>query len=167
MLEEKIEVGKKAARKNGPKKWPKVVYPYELRLKAVKLNLEKGISRDVISRELGVGESSVSNWIKAYREEGEEGLRNKPPGARPGQRKLPDPVTARIVELKKQEPSWGVKRIAQVLRRMFWLPGSPETVRTRLHEAGLMNQERAPGRRNLTRPRFFERATPNQSKRHM
>jgi transposase InsO family protein len=45
---------------------------------------------------------------------------------------------------------------------MFWLPGSPETVRTRLHEAGLMNQERAKGRRNLTRPRFFERATPNQ-----
>jgi transposase len=162
MMEEKIEVGKTVPRKNGPKKRAKVTYPYELRLKAVKLNLEKGISRDVISRELGVGESSVSNWIKAYREEGEGGLRNKPFGARPGQKKLPEPVTARIVELKKAEPTWGVKRIAQVLRRMFWLPGSPETVRTRLHEAGLMNQERAKGRRNLTRPRFFERATPNQ-----
>jgi len=161
-MEEKIEVGQKKARKTSPKKRTKVVYPYELRLKAVKLHLEKGISRDVISRELGAGESSVSNWIKAYREEGEEGLRNKPPGARPGKKKLAEPVTARIVELKKAEPNWGVKRIAQVLRRMFWLPGSPETVRTRLHEAGLMNNERAKGRRNLTRPRFFERATPNQ-----
>ena len=161
-MEEKIEVGKKSPRKSSPKKWTKVVYPYELRLKAVKLHIEKGIGRDVISRELGVGESSVSNWIKAYRKEGEDGLRNKPPGARPGKKKLGEPVTARIVELKKAEPSWGVKRIAQVLRRMFWLPGSPETVRTRLHEAGLMNNERAKGRRNLTRPRFFERATPNQ-----
>jgi transposase InsO family protein len=161
-MEEKIEVGKKSVRKTGPKKRVRLVYPYELRLKAVKLHLDKGIGRDVISRELGVGESSVSNWVKAYRQKGEEGLRTRPPGAPPGQKKLPEPVTARIVELKKAEPSWGVKRIAQVLRRMFWLPGSPETVRTRLHEAGLMNQERAKGRRNLTRPRFFERATPNQ-----
>jgi transposase len=161
-MEEKIEVGKKSARKSGAKKRVKVVYPHELRLKAVKLHLDKGIGRDVISRELGVGESSVSNWVKAYRQKGEEGLRTQPPGAPPGQRKLPEPVTDRILELKKAEPTWGVKRIAQVLRRMFWLPGSPETVRTRLHEAGLMNQERAKGRRNLTRPRFFERATPNQ-----
>jgi transposase len=162
MMEEKIEVGQKKSCKKGPKSKTKMVYPYELRLKAVKLHLDKGMSREVISRELGVGESSVSNWVKAYREKGEDGLRNQPPGARPGQKKLPEPVTARMVELKKAEPSWGVKRIAQVLRRMFWLPGSPETVRTRLHEAGLMNQERAKGRRNLTRPRFFERATPNQ-----
>ena len=161
-MEEKIEVGQKKARKNSCKKRTKLVYPYELRLKAVKLHLEKGISRDVISRELGVGESSVSNWVKAYREKGEDGLRAQARGPRPGQNKLGEPVTARILELKKAEPSWGVKRIAQVLRRMFWLPGSPETVRTRLHEAGLMNNERAKGRRNLTRPRFFERASPNQ-----
>ena len=161
-MEEKIEVGKKVPRKNSPKGRTRVVYPYELRLKAVKLNLEEGISREVISRELGVGQCSVTNWVMAYRKKGEDGLRTKPPGAPRGQKKLPEPVTARIVELKKAEPSWGVKRIAQVLRRMFWLPGSPETVRTRLHEAGLMNNERAKGRRNLTRPRFFERATPNQ-----
>jgi transposase InsO family protein len=162
MMEEKIEVGKKVPHKRGLKKGTKVVYPYELRLKAVKLHLEQGISREVISRELGVGGSSVSVWLRAYRQQGEEGLRTRPRGVRPGQKKLPEPVTARILELKKAEPSWGVKRIAQVLRRMFWLPGSPETVRTRLHEAGLMNHERAKGRRNLTRPRFFERATPNQ-----
>jgi transposase len=129
MMEEKIEVGKKVSRKNGPKSRTKVVYPYELRLKAEKLNLEEGISREMISRELGVGRCSVTNWVMAYRKKGEEGLRTKPPGAARGQKKLPEPATARIVELKKAEPSWGVKRIAQVLRRMFWLPGRPETVR--------------------------------------
>jgi transposase InsO family protein len=162
MMEEKIEVGKKAPGKRRSKNRGKVVYPYELRLKAVKLNLEEGIGQGVISRELGASESSISVWVRLYRKEGEEGLRNKPPGGPRGKKKLPEPVTARILGLKRAEPSWGVKRIAQVLRRMFWLPGSAETVRRRLHEAGLMNQERAKGRRNLTRPRFFERATPNQ-----
>ena len=85
-MEEKIEVGQKKARKNSPKKRTKLVYPYELRLKAVKLHLEDGISREVIGRELGASESSVSNWVKVYRQQGEDGLRNKPAGARPGQR---------------------------------------------------------------------------------
>ena len=48
------------------------MYPYELRLKrlkrlkAVTLHLEDGISREVIGRELGVGESTVSIWLRAY-----------------------------------------------------------------------------------------------------
>ena len=60
-MEEKIEVGKRAPRKNSPKSRTRVVYAYELRLKAVKLHLDEGISR-----ELGVGQASVSNWVKVY-----------------------------------------------------------------------------------------------------
>lgn len=51
---------------------------------------------------------------------------------------------------------------SQVLRRVFFLPASPETVRQRLHEAELMPETTPPKKRNLVRPRFFERATPNQ-----
>jgi len=160
-MEDNIEVEKRAPRK-GPVKKPKKIYPFEFRLKAVKLRVEQGIGHEVVARELGVCTSTVSKWLAIYKKEGAEGLRDKAFGGPKEKKKLPEPVTARIVELKKAEPTWGVKRIAQVLQRMFWLPGSPETVRTRLHEAGLMNQKRAKGRRNLTRPRFFERATPNQ-----
>ena len=49
-----------------------------------------------------------------------------------------------------------------MLRRCFFLPASPETVRQRLHAAELMTERPARKERNLTRPRFFERATPNQ-----
>src|ERR1700677_711140 len=169
MMEEKIEVGKKTAKtagrdgvKKGKQGRRRGSYGYELRLKAVKLHLEEGVSREVICREMDVPRTTLLVWLEAYRQEGAEGLRPQTPGSPAGQKRLPEPVTAKIVELKTAEPSWGVKRIAQVLRRMFWLPGSAETVRGRLHEAGLMNQERPKGRRNLTRPRFFERATPNQ-----
>jgi transposase InsO family protein len=71
-------------------------------------------------------------------------------------------VTEKILELKKANRWWGIKRIAQVLRRVFFMQASAETVRTRLHEANLMDIKRPKVRRNLSRPRFFERATPNQ-----
>jgi transposase InsO family protein len=71
-------------------------------------------------------------------------------------------VTEKILELKRENHWWGIKRIAQVLRRVFFMQASPETVRARLHDAGLMKEKRPKARRNLSRPRFFERATPNQ-----
>jgi transposase InsO family protein len=64
--------------------------------------------------------------------------------------------------LKKENPTFGIKRISQVLRRCFFLPASPYTVRQRLHDAELMTEGSPRKKRNLTRPRFFERATPNQ-----
>jgi transposase InsO family protein len=70
-------------------------------------------------------------------------------------------VRSKILELKKEEPSRGIKRISQLLKRVFFLPGSPETVRKTLKEHGLIEPPPKP-RRNLVRPRFFERATPNQ-----
>ena len=75
---------------------------------------------------------------------------------------MPAPITEKIVELKQQNPTFGIKRISQVLRRVFFLPASPETVRQRLHAAELMSEPTPAKRRNMVRPRFFERATPNQ-----
>jgi transposase InsO family protein len=100
-----------------------------------------------------------------YRKHGEPGLRGTPPpgGGGGGPRKLPAPVVEKILDLKRENPWWGIKRISQVLRRMFLLQASAETVRKNLHQAQLMEGgSRRNSRRNMTRPRFFERATPNQ-----
>jgi transposase InsO family protein len=164
-MQEKQEVEKKMPRSGGKTNKRTVRYTYEFKLRAVKLHLEEGFTQDLVCQEMGMGKSTYCGWIKTYRERGEEGLRFLlPPGGGGSKERirLPGPVTDKIIELKRQNPWWGIKRIAQVLRRMFLLQASPETVRTRLHEAGLMNQQRAKARRNLTRPRFFERATPNQ-----
>ena len=136
-------------------------YPFELKLKAVKLYLEEGFSGRLITEETGVSQQALSGWIQQYQQFGEEGLKaHTSPSLR--QAKLPGAVTAKILELKKQNPSFGVKRISQWLRRVFFLRASPQTVRAKLHDAGLMTQKPPPKKRNLTRPRFFERATPNQ-----
>ena len=164
-MQDKQQVEKKAPRSGRRKVKKRERYAPEFRLKAVKLHLEEGFTQGLVCREMGMCISTFLNWLKVYRERGEEGLRSLPPPGGGGGRerpRLPIPVSEKILELKRQNPWWGIKRIAQVLRRMFFLQASPETVRTRLHEAGLMNQQRPKARRNLTRPRFFERATPNQ-----
>jgi transposase InsO family protein len=130
------------------------------KLKAIRLHLEEGFSLALVGQELNVSKSSLGLWLEAYRLGGEAGLQPGKPG--PRKPRLPAPITDKIIEIKQQNPAFGIKRISQLLRRWFFLPASPETVRQRLHEAELMAEGSPRRRRNLTRPRFFERATPNQ-----
>jgi transposase InsO family protein len=136
-------------------------YPAELKFKAVKMFLEEGFNGTLIAQQLGISAQSLSNWARVYRELGEEGLRQCSIHTM-HKFKLPPPVAEKIVELKKENPSFGIKRISHWLRRCFLMQASPETVRQHLHQAGLIEPRRTPKTRNLTRPRFFERATPNQ-----
>jgi transposase InsO family protein len=158
MTEEKQENGTKSEeaprRRAGSQR-----YSVEQKLRAVRLYLEEGYPMDLVLKETGIGSSSLGTWLRQYRKEGEAGLRRKA-APRPG-RRLPAAVTEKIVEVKRAHAQFGVKRIAEVLRRWFLLGVSPETVRRRLRDAGLQSprEKRA---RNLSRPRFFERATPNQ-----
>lgn len=135
-------------------------FPLDFKLRAVKMHLEEGFSYALITEELDVSDQTVMRWVARYRRFGEVGLHDLKTG--PGQPHLPDPVRDKIIELKKAEPTFGIKRISQLLRRWFFLPASPETVRRHLHAAELMPESSPPKKRNLTRPRFFERATPNQ-----
>lgn len=145
-----------------PKSPPGHRYPFDLKLRAVKLYLEEGFTQSAITEELGLGVHTVAHWVHRYELYGEEGLKNRPvqPGQRPAQ--LPAAVAQKILDVKRDNPSFGVKRISQWLRRVFFLQASAETVRQKLHEAQLMSPPPRRRQRNMTRPRFFERATPNQ-----
>ncbi len=132
------------------------------KLKVVKLHLEEGIPQSIVASECNISTSSVYRWVKLYEELGESGLYR---GKRNlvSQKKLPQSVTEKIIETKKNNPEYGVKRISNFLRRVFFLPGSHETVRKTLHEEKLMSPPTKKKRqKNITRPRFFERSTPNQ-----
>jgi transposase InsO family protein len=139
-------------------------YAYEFRLRAVNLYLEEGYPTKVLCEELGIGHSTLNKWIKRYREEGEAGLMDRQaiPAKNPSRRINPA-IRKKAVELKRQDPQRGVRRIAQVLKRHHLMKVSPETVRKTLQEAGLNDPpvKRKP-KRNPQKPRFFERSTPNQ-----
>jgi len=130
------------------------------KLRAVRLHLEEGFSYTLVAEECHVNKSSLQRWVDQYRLAGEAGLQPAPQNARPP--KLPPAIREQILALKQEHPAFGIQRISQWLRRWFLLPASPETVRRHLHDAGLMTEAPAPKKRNMVRPRFFERATPNQ-----
>src|SRR4030042_6295263 len=116
-------------------------YGFELKLRCVKLRLEEGLPVSLLSKEAGVSKDVVYRWVKAYQERGEAGLRNQ--GVSLGsRRKLPGPVRAKIVEIKKREPFFGVQRISHLLKRGFFLRVSPETVRRAVQEESLLVSSR-------------------------
>jgi transposase InsO family protein len=134
-------------------------YGADFKLQIVKKHLEESVPVSVICQECGVSSESVGRWVRAYRSEGEVGLFKNRNG---NGRSLPIPVRQKIVELKEANPPFGIKRISQLLKRVFFLSASPETVRKTLHDSSLMTAPPKKRQRNMTRPRFFERSTPNQ-----
>lgn len=77
-----------------------------------------------LPRETGVSPNSITNWVEAYQAHGEAGLQNRPRASK-AKTAQSTPVAAKIVELKRDNPNFGVKRISQFLRRMFFLEASP------------------------------------------
>src|SRR2546426_1252693 len=145
-------------RRGGPPK-KRLTVSFEEKLRAVKLHLEEGFPQELVAQEMGVSSAAIYKWTHRYRLYGEEAL--KPHVAASRNPKIAEAVRQKIFQLKKEEPARGIKRISQILRRVFFLQASPETVRRTLKEQGLV-QSPPKARRNLVRPRFFERATPNQ-----
>ena len=134
-------------------------YTADFKLQVVKKHLEESIPVSIIHQECRVAIGSVRRWVRAYRREGEAGLTMTYTG---NGRSLPAPVKEKIVEIKEANPPFGIKRISQILKRVFFLSASPETVRKTLHGSSLMPAPPKKRQRNITRPRFFERSTPNQ-----
>ena len=143
----------KTGRRAGP-------YPFELRLKVEKLHLEDGYAASLIAQQFGISNYSVYKWCSRYRQNGEQGLIDqvrKTTGA-----KRPAAITKNIVALKKENPGYGIRRISDVLKRFFLVKASPSTVRRTLQEQGLNAQAKRKPKKNPAKPRFFERARPNQ-----
>jgi transposase InsO family protein len=136
-------------------------YGFEIKLRCVKLYLEEGFPFSLLAKEVGASTDGIRRWVKAYQERGEEGLRNRVRSSG-SWRRLPGPVRKKIIEIKKREPFFGVQRISHLLKRVFFLSASPETVRRTLQEESLIVPSRKKQSRNIRRPRFFERSTPNQ-----
>jgi len=157
---EDVEKVKKKGKRKGSRYGKR--YGFEFKLRCAKLRLEEGLPVPLLSKEVGASKDVIRRWAKAYQERGEAGLRNGVVPVR-SRGKLPGPVREKIVEIKKREPFLGVKRISHLLKRVFFLSASPETVRRTLRaESLIVPSKKKKPRHNITRPRFFERSGPNQ-----
>jgi len=136
-------------------------YPFDFRLRLVKLHAEEGIPVGEIAAQTGVAQDTLYCWLARYKSGGEAGLQ---PGysVRPGREQIPAGVKRAMADTKRAEPTWGVTKISQFLRRVLHLPGSPETVRRALHAERLIESKPPRPAKMPDKPRFFERSTPNQ-----
>jgi transposase-like protein len=115
-------------------------HPLEVRRKAVQLYLEESFPLQLVARQMGVGQSTLSKWVRLYRDHGEAGLKSKEAGRSRPRPKVAAAVKTKVVELKRRHPDLGIKKISQFLRRVLFLPVSRETVRRTLHEQRLLKK---------------------------
>ena len=156
-MNKRVEKPKKSAKKT---RAIRRNYSQAFKIRTVKLHVEGSIPVSTISKESGVSAPVLSRWCRDYNQNGEAGLA---PSVRTGRKQLHASVKEKMVELKRAEPGFGIRKISQALRRWFFLPGSPETVREALHDAGLMKPKRKQQeKRNVEKVRRFERSKPNQ-----
>ena len=138
-------------------------YPDKIRMKAVRLHLEEGMDLDLVCEEFGINPCTFRNWLYRYRKYGESGVVGHG-GKGKAKPKIPVQVKAKIVEMKKENGPFGIQKISDMLSRFFSMKASPETVRKTLHEHKLLEKKppKKKSQKNMVRPRFFERSTPNQ-----
>ena len=91
---------------------------------------------------VGVSHHTLYAWRQRFKKEGAAGLENKQRGPKPGGSRLPEATQKSILELKAENPDWGVDRIAGMLHRWGSIsvsPGAIQRVLTNLIENVIRN----------------------------
>lgn len=130
------------------------------KLRVVKMGVEDGLPVGIICKECDIDHSTYYRWVRKYQTGGESALAFR--SSRSGEPYVSPQVSQAIVTVKKEHPEFGIRRIVSALNRWFFLPASNETVRQTVVKEGLQTPAPRKRRRNVEKPRRFERSTPNQ-----
>lgn len=90
-------------------------YDKEFKFNVVKLYIESGKSQDVLAEELGVPKSTISTWVRSYKENGE--------GSFPGSGKLM-PRNEEIYRLRKELSD--MKQERDILKKVVAIFSKPK-----------------------------------------
>ncbi|MFC1591062.1 IS481 family transposase [Thermodesulfobacteriota bacterium] len=152
--------GKRIFSKKGKKGAKRKRYSFEFKSRAVSLYLEEGYPAKFIAEEMGMSDAQLYKWARKYRAYGDDGLRDQI--RRGPQSRKCSGINEKIIDLKQRNPGFGSRRISDILKRFFLLKASTTTVHTTLRGANLTTPPPVKRKKNPGKPRFFERATPNQ-----
>jgi transposase InsO family protein len=89
----------------------------EQRYQAVLAVLREQVPVVEVARQYGVTRQSVHNWVRRYLEGGLEGLADRSHRPRGCPHQISARVEARILELRRQHPRWGPRRLEHELGR--------------------------------------------------
>jgi transposase InsO family protein len=145
-------------KRNGP-------VPFEVRVRIIQAVM-RGTRYSDVAVGFGVSMAVVQKFVAMFESGGIDALRLTAgigagsDRANSGSR-MPPAIREEVVATRQAHPSWGTRRIVDVLERFAGLGVSETTVRRILHEAGLITERDEPQPRDKPERRF-ERAEPNQ-----
>jgi len=116
------------------------------------------LTREKATKMFRVSRVTIWKWMKNFANQGESGLARKK-NFSPKKEEISPELEAKILQIKKEFPDYGVLRICQHLRRHELMKVSAEKVRITLAKNGLLNQTN-----HVLKParlRRFEYPSPN------
>lgn len=81
------------------------------RVRAVLLYVEGIEEAREICTALEISRRTLTRWVRAYGEDGIQGLERKKPGPKHPKHSIPKKLEQKVVRLKQKHPSWGARRI--------------------------------------------------------
>ena len=96
-------------------------------------------------RKAHVGRGTFYYWKPRFEEQGYEGLEEFRNRAPKDPKRTPREVEQKVISLKRKNPSWGKRRIAdEIAKENDWVPlVSPNTVKRILQDAGIWKTVKA------------------------
>ena len=134
------EETREARNRDGAVHKSKSPWPKELRVAVVRAVVDRKQATYTVALKLGVPYTTAIQWVKAYRERGEEALEVKRPALRPNLKKPPDARAQAILATHRDQPRAGSRRIRDVMKRFLGIGASETTVRRVLRSQGVKPQ---------------------------
>jgi transposase InsO family protein len=103
-----------------------------------------------LSRSFGVSRKTVYKWLARYEQAGAAGLPDSAPIAHRHPHATPEGIVAALLELRKERPSWGPKKLRARLAQLGMAVPATSTVGELLKKHGLIR----PRRRRVYPPRM-------------
>ncbi|MEO6412749.1 MAG: IS481 family transposase [Pedococcus sp.] len=131
----------------------------EQRYKAVLAVIADGRTITEVATAWGVSRQTMHDWLSRYERDGLEGLVDRSHQPRGCPHQMPGVVEVAVLEMRRQHPGWGARRIVYELGRAGPVPVPSESgVYRALHRAGLID----PGARRRRKESWkrWERARP-------
>lgn len=114
--------------------------PTQIRLKMIEYLLHCGSVTET-SRKFNVSRKTVRKWEKRYYENGLEGLKDKPRGARTKPKSINSETKELIISLKLEYPNYGVRKIKSLLEKCYNIRLSIHPIYSTLKSSGLLDRK--------------------------
>jgi len=130
-----------------------------LRREFVELALPDGANRRELCRRFGISPKTGYKWIDRFAEQGVAGLQEQSRRPQGSPAHTPEPIEARVLELRRTHPAWGGRKITRRLQELGCLSvPAPSTITDILHRHGLIESAASEA---ATAWQRFEHAQPN------